>query len=497
MEDYSPYLLTCPAYQGRSLTNPEDDRVFRELLDIFPYKSSAYSWDDVGLSELMIDVHHDSYRYCVNTKTWYIWEDFRWKAISHENHMINAVAQFTTLLLIYVKEAAYLHPEDKDALEAYAAFLHKMRTHKKITDIVRYLSSDVEVSVAELNWNHNALKTTNYAIDLTTGEPISSEKSQMLTLQTGTHLLRPYDVPNPRWATFIDEIMSHNQEKAAFLQRALGYSLLGGNHEECMFIAYGAKSRNGKGTLFSAIGAALGDYMRSCNAKFICVKPNGNETNFDSPQPFLAELAGVRLVSMSEADETEMLSSAALKSMTGRDEVTTRSLYGKPFTYVPQFTMWLSTNHLPMVNDNTIFMSNRVWVITFDETYAGKPDTSLKDLFTSPDSRPTVLSWLLQGCQEYLKQGLNPPECVMKATRDYNNTNDLIGRFLQMCTTPCPDGQIPVGSLYERYRVWCASSDNHFKPLSSRRFYKSVESHGYPVYMNENLHSSIMGLKFR
>lgn len=497
MEDYSPYILTCPAYEGQCLENPEDDKILRDLLRIEPYKSSTYTWDDVGIGELMIDVHDDSYRYCVNTKCWYIWENFRWTAVPHENHMINAVGSFTSLLLIYIKEAKHLSPEDTDVLNKYEDFIHKMRTQKKITDIVRYLATDVEVSVSELNWSHTALKTASYAVNLATGENLGAEKDYMLTLQTGTHLLRPFDIPNPRWASFIDEIMSHDKEKAAFLQRALGYSLLGSNQEECMFIAYGPKSRNGKGTLFSAIGAALGDYMRSCNAKFICVKPNGQDTNFDSPQPFLAELAGVRLVSMSEADESEMLSSAAVKTMTGRDDVTTRALYGRPFTYTPQFTMWLSTNYLPLVDDNTIFLSKRIWVIPFEECFAGKPDTGLKDLLTAPETRPTVLSWLLEGCQEYLKQGLNPPQSIIAATNRYNSGNDLIGRFLSACTEPNRSDEIPCGRLYDVYRAWCSKSENRFRPWATRRFYRALEMHGYVLRMENGGSQVVEGLKLK
>jgi putative DNA primase/helicase len=227
------------------------------------------------------------------------------------------------------------------------------------------------------------------------------------------------------------------------------------------------------------------------------VKPNGQDTNFDSPQPFLAELAGVRLVSMSEADESEMLSSAAVKTMTGRDDVTTRALYGRPFTYTPQFTMWLSTNYLPLVDDNTIFMSKRIWVIPFEECFAGKPDTGLKDLLTAPETRPTVLSWLLEGCQEYLKQGLNPPQSIIVATERYNSGNDLIGRFLSACTEPNRSEEISCGRLYDVYRAWCSKSENRFRPWATRRFYRALEMHGYVLRMENGGSQVVEGLKLK
>lgn len=495
-EEYSFYKFQCPAYAGRSLVNQEDDEIMRFLLTNRPYASTVYSWDDVGLGELMIDTHKDAYRYCVNTKTWFVWQGHRWLAVPHENYMINTVAQFTSLMLIYAKEAAHLAPDDAEIIDEYEKYLHRMRTHKKITDIVRYLSTDVDISASGLDWNPQVLKTTGNAIDLTTGSIITDEKPLMITLQAGTHPLREYDVPTTRWYTFIDEIMSHDMEKARFLQRALGYSLLGTNQEECMFIAYGPKSRNGKGTLFSAIGAALGDYMRTCSAKFICVKPNEREVSFDSPQPFLADLPGVRIVSMSEADESEMLSAASVKSLTGRDEVTTRQLYGRPYSYLPQFTLWLSTNYLPNVSDNTIFMSNRIWVIRFDETFIGKPDTGLKDLFMSEDARPTILSWLMEGCLEYQRIGLCPPKSVTDATESYKKTSDIVGKFLIQCCEYNPDSQVEKGELYDAFRMWCGKRENRMRPFGTQRFYKLVEQHNL-YFVNEKLLEICKGVKLK
>ena len=43
---------------------------------------------------------------------------------------------------------------------------------------------------------------------------------------------------------FVDEIMSGDQARASFLQRALGYALSGDTRFECLFILYGATTRN-------------------------------------------------------------------------------------------------------------------------------------------------------------------------------------------------------------------------------------------------------------
>ena len=46
-----------------------------------------------------------------------------------------------------------------------------------------------------------------------------------------------------------------------WMQRALGYSILGKTDEQCLFIAYGTGA-NGKSTLFEVIREVLGDYAK-------------------------------------------------------------------------------------------------------------------------------------------------------------------------------------------------------------------------------------------
>ena len=43
------------------------------------------------------------------------------------------------------------------------------------------------------------------------------------------------DVSCKRWEKFIDEVTMGDKDKADFLQRSLGYSLLGMSNEECGF----------------------------------------------------------------------------------------------------------------------------------------------------------------------------------------------------------------------------------------------------------------------
>ena len=71
-----------------------------------------------------------------------------------------------------------------------------------------------------------------------------------------------------RFDTFVDEIMSGDGDRARFLQRSLGYALSGDARFECLFILYGATTRNGKGTLMESVLRVIGTCKRYYHTGF-------------------------------------------------------------------------------------------------------------------------------------------------------------------------------------------------------------------------------------
>ena len=489
-------------FSGEDIADEDMSRIMTLLMnDFHPHKSFIYSWDDLGMANLMRDCYTDSICYCPQNQCWYIWQDGRWVKQGEDGLVHDQLETVLNLLLLYVKEQTFLtdDPDEKELLQSYDKYLHSIRKHVPMKNIIQVLATKVRKSLPDFDSNPYILNTTFLAYDLRDGSVVDNVQDYNVTMQTRTHLPDFLTKPCSRWYTFIDEIMSHDKEKAAFLQRALGYSLLGDNKEECIFMAYGAQSRNGKSTLFRALAAALGpDYMKTTAPDLICEKRNGDSVDFRTPQPMLAMLVGARIVDMPEARQGVRLDAAAMKTLTGRDHLTTRGLYEKPFSFVPQFTMWMNTNYLPEINDKTVFFSNRVWVIEFNEKFDGDNlDVNLKEFFTQPDNLPTILGWLVDGCRDYMLQGLNPPECVRQATENYRNNNDRIGRFIKECVTQTNDPKdvLQRATLYKCYREWCCTGENMFKPVGSTNFYQYLMASGWSISL---LHGSNVyrGYKF-
>lgn len=80
------------------------------------------------------------------------------------------------------------------------------------------------------------------------------------------------EAKSERWDRFIHEIMSGDEEKAKFLQKAFGYSISGDTRYECLFVLYGATTRNGKGTLCESVLKVLGSYGCTARPETISLK---------------------------------------------------------------------------------------------------------------------------------------------------------------------------------------------------------------------------------
>ena len=463
----APYTLQSSGEAKLSFTDSEHSRIFRTLLESHPEKNPDYRHDDIGLATLFSDIYKDEVRYCPQSQTWYLW-NMRWE----EQPDIGAISDKLQTLLNLL---SYYCDEVND--EEYRKYIKKCRSNNAMRSVLEIVKSHLRMHSKDMDNNPYILNTTSGAYDLRTGKKVIDITPFNITKQTATYPADMFTKRCDRWYQFIDEIMSGDKEKAAFLQRALGYSLLGVNKCECMFIAYGWKTRNGKGTLFETIQKVLSkDYMRVAPTEMICLDKKGNAKDYNSPQPGLAALVGTRIVSMSEVTDGKELDSASVKALTGRDSRQVRNLYEKAYDFIPQFTMWLSTNYLPRIPDKTVFRSKRIWVIEFNESWADRDDRDddLKDELARAENLPTILRWLMDGCADYMKQGLNPPKSVIEATERCMKTNDRVLCFTEDCCEHAEGSKVSRSAIKNAYVHWCRNDERDYIPLKPPRLYAEL-----------------------
>ncbi len=462
---------------GMTLTDELDIEVFMHLLELQPHFNINFLHNDIGLGNLFAECFKHCQRFCVDNQKWYIYNNGIWEVDKGDIKSQGNMQKLLQLLHLYCKEVE--NDDNKESIKEYSKYINKSSSDTILRRVLNASKNSLIINVTDFDSNPYLLNCTNGVYDLKQQSFRFAVPEDYFTLSTSCACPTALTSNKfKRWFTFIDEITDGNKEKAQFLQRALGYSLLGINKEECMFVAYG-QTRSGKGTLFNTIAKVLGlgnenGYGGSVNSSLVC-ESKFKDRDFNAPEPMLADTIGIRYLTLSETKKDALLDVNAIKSLTGRDPRKTRQLHSTAFTFTPQFTMWLSTNFLPRVNDDTIFKSDRIWVIEFNKHFDDdNRDSNLKELFEHPDNQTIVLKWLLDGYKDYIKQGLNPPKCVIDATEEYARQNDRILCFRDDCLEDAPGEKVSNAILYAKYKSWCMDDERNYNPLGTSSFYKSL-----------------------
>ena len=274
------------------------------------------------------------------------------------------------------------------------------------------------------------------------------------------------------WENFLADVLP-DAEVRAFVQRALGYSLLGHTREQCFFILHGTGC-NGKSVFLNTIKAVLGeDYARQADPE--CFMSGKASTMRND----LARLQGVRFVTSVESGDGQRLDEALIKSITGGDAIQARFLYREYFEFVPQFKLWLATNHPPRIRGTDHAIWRRIMLMPFTVTIPDeRRDPALQD--TLLREAEGILDWLVEGCVAYCKYGLDPPPPVRAATQAYRDSEDVAGQFLADHAVFDRTGQCAKKAMYAAYLQWCER--NGERAMSQRAISKLLQSHGLDEY---------------
>ena len=100
--------------------------------------------------------------------------------------------------------------------------------------------------------------------------------------------------------------------------------------------------------------------------------------------------------------------------------------------YLPEFKLWLATNHKPEIRGTDYAIWRRIRLIPFNVTI---PEDQRDPDFPSKlkTELPGILTWAVQGCLAWQQYGLQPPAEVRTATDRYQAEMDVLAAFLADC----------------------------------------------------------------
>lgn len=443
---------------------------YKEILDNYIVtKPERPRLDDKSISTLFANLLKDTFRYNTTAKSWYMYDGKRWKEDTEDMQIRQALKKFVDVLCEYYSVTC--KPDDSylDELQKLFSKTKRDTIIKDARDCYCFSEEDMDADISLFNCQNCVIKF-NRNSEL--GYEILEHNPNFLLSKISNVTYDP-DANPDTWQTFISEIMQNDIEKANYLQKAVGYSLCGYNAEERSFLLYGPSSRNGKSTFLETISYALGNYAMIMSCDTLSQKNrNPKQASGD-----IARLKNVRFLRMSEPEEKMVFDAKTLKALTGRDTIVARNLFQREFEFIPIFVLFINTNHLPIVTDDTLFTSDRLSVITFDKHFREEErNTQLKDILKLEENISAVFNWCLQGLTNYYHEGLQPPQSVVNATNDYKDSSDKIGLFFDDCLIKDSHHTLSFKVVFEEYQKWCEECKYGVENKSNLK--KKLESKG-------------------
>lgn len=461
-------------------------------------KKKMYTFDDTGNAERFTDVFKDNIRYSFVNKKWLYFDGRKWcfDITGTIRRMADEVVeQMRGDMDFYVENS----PADMDTDEAEKAFmkhLKQSRSSRAKDAMVKESQHRNPITPSQLDVHQSLLNTPNGIINLRTGELLPHDREKYITKITNTEYTDKIDCP--LWEQFLKDIFNGDTELINYIQKAVGYSLTGSTKENCAFFCYGT-GRNGKSTFIDIISEALGDYGTNIQPETIMVKQTSSGPNSD-----IARLKGARFVTSAEPNEGVRLNEGLLKQLTGGDRVTAARKYEDEFEFTPEFKLWMSTNHKPIIRGTDVGIWSRIRLIPFTVRIPDdKIDRNLKHKLKQ--ELPGILHWAVEGCLMWQREGLNMPAAIKAANAEYRGEMDTVQAFVDECCV-VGAGEESTKRLYESYSEW-VKENNEYSGMSRRKFtekmlenYKMRQSNGkrlligislkeinvsYEVYINQ------------
>ena len=352
----------------------------------------------------------------------------------------------------------------------------------KVTAALNLLRTEPGVTVLskELNLGSCLLNLPNGIFDLRRMELEPHDPDLRQTRMFGAAYEPSATCPN--FENFIMQAVP-TPELRDYVQRALGYSLLGDVDHRAMFLIYGP-SGTGKSTLMETMRYVFGDYgTTAASGTFRARGRDGVSVTND-----LHGLRNKRFVTTSETAEGSLFDEDLLKRLTGRDSVVSRELYQANQEWTPECVLWMATNHPPKFNSDDDAIWRRAKLIPFTTPFSG--DGEIFDMARRVLAKEAsgIFNWLLAGLAAYLVRGLDEPDCVVSALNDLRSESDSVVKFLEDQVSNGvlvlhEHGKISSKELFMLYQSWCFGFSE--RPLRTRRFAHRLESAGKGVRRDE------------
>ncbi len=330
--------------------------------------------------------------------------------------------------------------------------------------------SGVTVDASEFDTDTLRVNVQNGILDLKTGKLVPHDPA-FRSIRIANANYNPA-ASCPTFMKFLKDISNNNDELSDYLQVLSGYFFTGLTREQQIYIFHGLGS-NGKSTFLNLLLKIAGGYGIQTPASTL-LKKSSSVIRCDLPR-----LKAKWLVVASETNPDAKFDEAAIKTMTGGEEIVARLLFKNYESFQPQFKIALSVNVLPQIEGNDYGIERRIRVIPFLKKFSGENlDMNLsKELEKEMEG---IFAWIVEGAQKYLKSGMPKCNLVENATKHYMQEMNILAEFLGDCCNIDINNKkykTNLPHLYDIYVAW--AKRNRPDILNRKRITTMMLNGGY------------------
>ena len=455
------------ATRQKEKVSPEDELPME-------FVSNCLDAEEYGDGCLFAVMNRDRFRYNVQrgkNGKWMIYGPHFWS----EDNTFKAFAEVEGICAAYDRLWADLDQKIRDnhkagvetkALEARRGQvkdrIKKLRKNGRRRNILEFSKSNrvfplaVENSVFDVT--PHLMPCLNGVVDLRTGAVRPGRPDQFLEKHVPVEL-GSVDDENPDWTRFIEEIFESDEHMVEFVQRLLGYTLLGSCREKIFVVLWGP-SNNGKTVLVETVANVLGGLAHPIQSETLLEQ--SRVKNASGPSPEIIILKNIRFGYVSETNDGARISPAQTKWLSGSDTLVGRAVHAiDPEKFTPTHTLFLSTNHLPHANSTDAALWERMLLLNFRLSFVNRTPVEEHERRADPmlkqkllENKSGILAWLIHGALKYQAEGLNPPEKVKVAVESYRRDEDILADFLEECCVIGEGMQASATELYNIFETW-------------------------------------------
>ena len=431
---------------------------------------------DLGNARRLVAQFKDRLRYCEDWREWLVYGNGRWNRGS-----AMSVQRFAQEYVEGLRSAGARIRDRSEGLR-YDRAVRRCESHSAITAMIQEARSDPRVAAKSSDFDQDPfmLNCRNGTLDLKAGRLRPHSPADNLTKLAPVDFLTGATCPT--WEEGLRKVLAGEQELIDYFRRAVGYAMTGDVSEQCFFLCYGEGS-NGKGTLLHTIARILGDdYAMDSTSNFLTATSSEHPT-------VLADLKGIRFVALIEPKVGRM-DEALMKMLTGGDPIRARKLYEDHSQFRPTHALFMATNNKPEIRELTYAVWRRIKVIFFPARFEGEGKTlNMEDAYMAEASG--ILNWLLAGCLEWQRIGLNEPASVTRQSAAYRDEMDPIGGFIEARCLQSKEHEVKTSDLWRCYKDWfnSAGGDSSAHVSSSIEFGRLLSEKGFP---SKKKHGGVM-----